>query len=453
MSLSRGSTQRTSRRENNCKQRGALACDITKRCSSDRRCKAAHSGAIVQAAFRRQLERRQLYKRVVRSLKICLGELAQITLNDLRLDQQHDTKVSEYEAVMTGLDQQLARRKHHLIDMQKLNHKLLLQRRDAEVYSRRNQCYILLGEIQERQLVELEHNMIQIHRAQLCHEAEPRYKAEYEDVIVQPRREIAHISGLLNSINLWCKFGGRSTTDIERKVDDLRHRTNMWEALRAYNDEKIEDFAVQGSAAREAADEELRGVNITSQPITEYDGLHTTPMPLQTVAVPTSEGLTPLNVLAEIAVTSSLRCQSEKHRHILFSSIETSVYNTSDIVQVLPARHSCFSETQRSHRDQQLAGERSDGLSSGWPSITHPPSAFHRNPGRSSAALTVPQHMSQSTRPTNVHLTRRALLPPTAQPINHLADTMGGLAGDFSGSTTFQPRSRDALYGRREKAQ
>ena len=164
----------------------------------------------------------------------------------------------------------------------------------------------------------------------------------------------------------------------------------MWEALRAYNDEEIEDFAVQGSAAREAADEELRGVNITSQPITEYNGLRTTPLPLQTVTVPTSKELTPLNVLAEIAVTSSLRCQSEKHRHILFSSIETSVYNTSDIVQVSPARHSCFSETQRSHRDQQLAGERSDGLSSGWHSITHPPSAFYRNPSRSSAALTVP---------------------------------------------------------------
>ena len=103
---------------------------------------------------------------------------------------------------MTGLDQQLARRKHHLIDMQKLNYKLLLQRRDAEVYSRRNQCYILLGEIQERQLVDLEYNMIQIHRAQLLHEAEPRYKAEYEDVNVQPRREIAHISGLPNLVNL-----------------------------------------------------------------------------------------------------------------------------------------------------------------------------------------------------------------------------------------------------------
>lgn len=140
-------------------------------------------------------------------------------------------------------------------------------------------------EIQERQLVDLQYNMIRIHRAQLCHETEPRYKAEYEDVIVQPRREIAHISGLPNSINLWWKFGGRSTTEIERKVDDLRHRTNIWEALRAYNDEEIEAFAVQGSAAREAADEELRGVNIITEPVTEYDGLRTTPIPLQTVAV------------------------------------------------------------------------------------------------------------------------------------------------------------------------
>lgn len=43
-----------------------------------------------------------------------------------------------------------------------------------------------------------------------------------------------------------------------------------------------------------------------------------------------------------------------------------------------------------------------------------------------------------------------------AQPINHLADTMGGLAGDLLGSIACQPRSREyarEIYGRREKTQ
>lgn len=99
----------------------------------------------------------------------------------------------------------------------------------------------------------------------------------------------------------------------------------MWEALRAHDRAEIGTFAVQCSAAREVADKELRNVNITSEPTTEYDGLCSTPMSLQTVLAPTSEELTPLNVLAELAVTSSLRRQCEKHRHLLFSSVEVSV--------------------------------------------------------------------------------------------------------------------------------
>ena len=47
MSLSKGGTQRTLRRENNCKQRNELVCGIKKRYFSDRRCEAAHSEAIV----------------------------------------------------------------------------------------------------------------------------------------------------------------------------------------------------------------------------------------------------------------------------------------------------------------------------------------------------------------------------------------------------------------------
>ena len=349
---------------------------------------------------------------------------------------------------MTGLDKQLARRKRHLIDMQKLNHKLLLQRHNAEVYSRRKQCYVLLGEIQERQLVDLEYNMIQINRTQLSHEAEQRYDAKYGDLVVQPRRRIAHPSEIPIAIDSRLKSGGRSTTDIERKVDNLRCRTDMWEALRAYNHGEIENSAVQCSETREAADEGLRNVSITIEPITEYDGLRTAPMPLQTVVAPTSEELTALNVFAELAVTSSLRRQSEKHRHILSSANETSVHNTSNIVQISPFGHLWFPGTQSSHRNQQPAGERNDGLSSGRPSVTHPPPAFHKNPARSSAAPTVPQLMPQPRRSASVCLTQRALLPPTAQPINHLADTMGGLSWDFSGSITCQPRSRYALPGK-----
>lgn len=183
-------------------------------------------------------------------------------------------------------------------------------------------------------------------------------------------------------------------------------------------------------------------MNITIEPITEYGGLRNTPMPLQAVRAPDSEGLAPLNVLAELAVTSSLRCQRARHRHILSSSNETSVHNASNIVQISPAGHFWFPGTQSSHRNQKPAGERCDGLPSGRSSVTHPPSAFHKNPARSPAVLTMPQHMPQSTRPTNLYPERRVLLLPTAQPINHLADTMGGLAGDSWSSIACQPRSR-----------
>lgn len=65
--------------------------------------------------------------------------------------------------------------------------------------------------------------------------------------------------------------------------------------------------------------------------------------------------------------------------------------------------------------------------------MTHTLPVFHENLARSSAALTVPQHMPQSTEPTDICPARRVLLPTTAQPINHLADTMGGLAGESVG--------------------
>ena len=69
---------------------------------------------------------------------------------------------------------------------------------------------------------------------------------------------------------------------------DQTNKLTMWKALRAYDHVEIGTSAVQCSAAREVADKELRNKNITSVPTTEYDGLRSTPMSLQTVLAPTS---------------------------------------------------------------------------------------------------------------------------------------------------------------------
>jgi hypothetical protein len=255
----------------------APARKTTKRRFAGGRRRAAHANAYVEAALRRQLELKQIYRQVTRSMKACLGELAQITLDELETDQAHHTQASEYDTVIAELDEQLARRKEQLLNAQRFNHEQLLQRYDAESDSRRNRCRNLLEDIKEQQLVNLEYNMLQVNRAKLRDETKPGHETEDEDGVIPRPKRMAYRFKRSNAIDLRYDSRSRFTMETERRVDDLQRRTNMWEALRAYDPEAIEAFTVMDSAAREAAEERRRNVDITSKLAdiaVEYDRLY-----------------------------------------------------------------------------------------------------------------------------------------------------------------------------------
>jgi len=301
----------------------APARKTTKRRFAGGRRRAAHANAYVEAALRRQLELKQIYRQVTRSMKACLGELAQITLDELETDQQHHAQASEYETVIAELDEQLARRKEQLLNAQKFNHEQLLQRYDAESDSRRNRCRNLLEDIKEQQLVNLEYNMLQVNRAKLRDEAKPGHETEDEDGVIPRPKRMAYRFKRSNAIDLRYDSRSRFTMETERRVDDLQRRTNMWEALSAYDPEAIEAFTVMDSGAREAAEERRRNVDITSKLAdiaAEYDRLYNAPAPLQPPPPPTAEELAPLNALAELAAAPA-RSQRPKGRHLPSSSI------------------------------------------------------------------------------------------------------------------------------------
>jgi hypothetical protein len=296
----------------------------TKRRFAGGRRRAAHANAYVEAALRRQLELKQIYRQVTRAMKSCLGELAQITLDELEADQQQHTQASEYDTVIAELDEQLARRKKQLLNAQRFNHEQLLQRYDAESDSRRNRCRNLLEDIKEQQLVNLEYNMLQVNRAKLRDETKPGHETEDEDGVIPRPKRMAYRFKRSNAIDLRYDSRSRFTMETERRVDDLQRRTNMWEALRAYDPEAVEAFTVMDSGAREAAEERRRNVDITSKLAdiaAEYDRLYNAPVPPQAPPPLTAEELAPLNALAELAVTPGLRSQRPKGRHLPSSTI------------------------------------------------------------------------------------------------------------------------------------
>lgn len=309
---------------------GVPARKTTKRRFAGGRRRAAHANAYVEAALRRQLELKQIYRQVTRSMKACLGELAQITLDELETEQQNHAQASEYDVVIAELDEQLARRKQQLLNAQKFNHEQLLLRYDAESASRKNRCRNLLEDIKEQQLVNLEYNMLQVNRAKLRDEAKPGHETEDEDGVIPRPKRMAYRFKRSNAIDLRYDSRSRFTMETERRVDDLQRRTNMWEALRAFDPEAIEAFTVMDSAAREAAEERRRNVDITSKLAdiaAEYDRMYNAPAPPQPPPPPTAEELAPLNALADLAAAPG-RSQRPKGRHLPSSSIGPFQHNS-----------------------------------------------------------------------------------------------------------------------------
>jgi hypothetical protein len=280
----------------------------TKRRFAGGRRRAAHSNANVEAALRRQLEIKQFYRQVTRSMKACLGELAQITLDELEAEQQHHTQVTEYDSVIAELDEQLARRKQQVLSAQRLNHEQLSQRYEAERDSRQNRCRNFLVDIKEQQLVNLEYNMLQVNRAKLRDEAKAGHETDDEDGVIPRPKRTAYRFKRSNALDLRYDSRSRFTMETERRVDDLQRRNDMWEALQAYAPEAITTFTIMDSGAREAAEENRRNIQITSalaDVAAEYDRMYNMPRPPK----PTAAELAPLNALAEVAGKPAMRSQ------------------------------------------------------------------------------------------------------------------------------------------------
>lgn len=279
----------------------------TKRRFAGGRRRAAHSNAYVEAAMRRQLELKQFYRQVTRSMKSCLGELAQITLDELSADQHHHEQVTEYESVMAGLDEQLERRKQQLLNAQKFNHEQLFQRYEAESDSRKNRCRNLLEDIKEQQLINLEYNMLQVNRARL--RDEPGHETEDEDGVIPRPKRMAYRFKRSNAIDSRYDSRSRFTMETERRIQDLECRTKMFEALREFETSPENAFTVMDSSVREAAQEKRRNIEITkklAEIAAEYDRKYQAP------PQPTAEELAPLTQLAELAVKPSLLSQRSR---------------------------------------------------------------------------------------------------------------------------------------------
>ena len=284
----------------------------TKRRFAGGRRRAAHSNANVEAALRRQLEIKQFYRQVTRSMKACLGELAQITLDELEAEQQHHAQVTEYESVIAELDEQLARRKQQVLSAQRLNHEQLSQRYEAERDSRQNRCRNFLVDIKEQQLVNLEYNMLQVNRAKLRDEAKAGHETDDEDGVIPRPKRTAYRFKRSTALDLRYDSRSRFTMETERRVDDLQRRNDMWEALQAYAPEAITTFTVMDSAAREAAEEKRRNIQITSalaDVAAEYDRMYNMSRPSKPLPQPTAAELAPLNALAELAGKPAMRSQ------------------------------------------------------------------------------------------------------------------------------------------------
>lgn len=99
--------------------------------------------------------------------------------------------------------------------------------------------------------------------------------------------------------------------ETERRIQDLESRTKMWEALKTFDADSDEVFAIMDSSTREAAQEKRKNVEITkklAEIAAEYDRKCNAPPP----PPPTAEELAPLNQLAELAVKPALLSQRSR---------------------------------------------------------------------------------------------------------------------------------------------
>lgn len=303
-------------------EEGGVTHKVTKRRFPGGRRRAAHSNTLVEAALRRQLELKQTYRQVARAMKACLGELAQVTLDELETGAD-PAEAAEYRGVMAGLDARLAARKEQLLTAAKSNKQQLLQRYEGEAEARRKRCRNAVEDLQDQQLVNLEFNMLQVQRAQLLEETKSGHETEDEDGVIPRPKRMAYRWKRSGAMDHRYDSRSRFTLETERMVDDLQHRNDMFEALRTYEAAQVKEtppsgysgYTVMDSSVREAADERRKDVDATkqlAQIAEEYRQMYATPPPPPPPPPPPRpEELVALNTLAELAVRPSVSMQRQ----------------------------------------------------------------------------------------------------------------------------------------------
>nr|OQO28527.1 hypothetical protein B0A51_06534 [Rachicladosporium sp. CCFEE 5018] len=270
--------------------------------------RANHAIPLVEAAMRRQLEIKQMYRAIVRPLKICLGDLAQKSLDELETDEQAHLVDPEYMTVMAGLNEKFQRRKTQLLTAQEKNREQLKERYLAEISAKQASVRSLIDELKEQQLARLEYDTINIVRTSQLQLPRLHETEDEDGVLAQPRRRASKTKP---SVTVDPRYDSRSrrTLEMECRVEDLEQRTKMGEALGAFKAQPDQTFSVMDRTSRDAATERKRnveGTTMLARAAAEVQLKETVPFLKNNPPPPTKQDLAALQVLADLATRPGL---------------------------------------------------------------------------------------------------------------------------------------------------
>nr|OQO30312.1 hypothetical protein B0A51_02400 [Rachicladosporium sp. CCFEE 5018] len=270
--------------------------------------RANHAIPLVEAAMRRQLEIKQMYRTIVRPLKVCLGDLAQKSLDELETDAQAHLVDLEYMTVMAGLNEKFQCRKAQLLTAQENNREQLKERYLAEISAKQASVRSLIDELKEQQLARLEYDMINIVRTSQLQLPRVHETEDEDGVLAQPRKRPSKTKP---SIAVDPKYDSRSrrTLEMERRAEDLEQRTKMGEALGAFKAKADQTFSVMDRTSRDAATERKRnveGTTVLARAAAEVQLKDTAPFLKNNPPPPTKQDLAALQALADLATRPGL---------------------------------------------------------------------------------------------------------------------------------------------------
>ncbi|KAK6431164.1 hypothetical protein LTR95_012675 [Oleoguttula sp. CCFEE 5521] len=270
--------------------------------------RANHAIPLVEAAMRRQLEIKQMYRAIVRPLKVCLGDLAQKSLDELETDEHAHLVDPEYMTVMAGINEKFERRKAQLLTAKEKNREQLRERYLAEISAKQTSVRSLIDELKEQQLARLEYDIINIMRTSQLQLPRVHETEDEDGVLAQPRKRASKTK---RSVAVDPKYDSRSrrTLEMERRVEDLEQRTKMGEALCAFKAQPDQTFSVMDRTSRDAATERKRnveGTTVLARAAAEVQLKDTAPFLKKNPPPPTKQDLAALQALADLATRPEL---------------------------------------------------------------------------------------------------------------------------------------------------